>query len=63
MESVYENLKLSRNAILHIQSKYWSNKLFEIFEDRTSAMKIRQVHGGLGEALLNEITRRQSPPS
>ena len=60
MRSVYGDLKLFRNAILHIQSKYWSNKLFEIFKDRTSALKIRQVHGGLGKALLDEITSKQS---
>lgn len=61
LRSLYKTLHPFRNAVLHIQSDYyWSQKLFEIYKDETSALKIRHVHAGLGKAFLEEIERRQN---
>jgi hypothetical protein len=63
IDSIYGNLKLFQNAVFHVQSKYWSPKLFSIMQDKNSAQKIKQVHDGIGSWLLTQIRqpRKASP--
>jgi hypothetical protein len=49
IDGIYDALRLFRNAIFHVQSEYWSPKLFRIMEDP------QKVHEGLGEWFLTQI--------
>ncbi len=57
IDSIFDSLRLYRNAVFHPQPKYWSQKLFEIMKDQNSAKKIWNVHAGLGEFFLEELGR------
>jgi hypothetical protein len=63
-DRIYPALKHFRNAVFHVQAKYWSPKLFEIMEDRGSAFQIRRVHEGIGEWLLKQVdeAKKKLPP-
>ncbi len=60
IDSIFDNLRLYRNAVFHPQPKYWSPKFFEIMKDRDSAIKIGNVHAGVGEFFLDELGRLNS---
>lgn len=55
IDEIYSALKRFRNAVFHIQPKYWSPKLFEIMEKKGSAIQIRKVHDGIGNWLLKQM--------
>jgi len=57
IDSIFDSLRLYRNAVFHPQPKYWSPKLFEIMNDPESAKRIWGVHAGLGEFFLEELGR------
>jgi len=57
IDSVFDSLRLYRNAVFHPQPKYWSPKLLEIMKDPESAKRIWSVHAGLGEFFLEELGR------
>jgi len=52
---IYEDLRRFRNAIFHVQTEYWSPKLFEIMERKDSPTKIKKVHEEIGKWLLAEL--------
>jgi hypothetical protein len=60
IDSIYESLRLYRNAVFHPQAKYFSHKLFKIMEDSESPKKIWKVHAGLGKFFLEEFERLNS---
>ena len=59
LDTIYEPLRLFRNAVFHAQPKYWSPKLFEIMKDPESALKIRKIHSALGKFFLTELRNRR----
>jgi hypothetical protein len=60
IDEIYEGLHDFRNAIFHVQPKYWSDKLFKIMKDPESPTKIRNVHKGIGKWLLTQIGNHPS---
>lgn len=57
IDSIYESLRRYRNAVFHPQSKYYSDKFFEIMKDPDSPTKIWNVSAGLGGFFLDEFAR------
>lgn len=55
INSIYDSLRLYRNAVFHPQKQYWSNKLIKIMEDKDSVNKIWKIHDELGGYFLREI--------
>ena len=52
---IRDSLRLFRNAVFHVQGKYWSEKLIRIMEQPGSAKTILRVHEAIGQWLLDEI--------
>lgn len=57
IDSVYDSLKLFRNAVFHVQPKYWSRKLLDFMVVEGNATKVHRIHNGIGEWLLEEVGR------
>jgi len=55
IESVYESLRLYRNAVFHPQEEYYSHKLLAIMKDRESVSKIWKIHSELGGWFLENV--------
>lgn len=55
IDGIYEDLKLFRHAVFHVQKKYWSPKLFRIMQDKTSAFTIKLIHDEIGNWLLTQL--------
>lgn len=54
---IYPILKRYRNAVFHIQKKYWNDKWRDlILQDKTADIIIK-VHKRIGEFLLNNLTK------
>jgi hypothetical protein len=62
IDAIYSNLKLFRNAVFHVQPKYWSRKLFSIMQNENSAQQIKQVHDGIGCWLLIQLRAGKVDP-
>ncbi|MCB9501622.1 MAG: hypothetical protein H6696_06760 [Deferribacteres bacterium] len=60
VNSIYESLRLFRNAVFHVQDKYYTHKLFSIMKDNNSVHKIRKIHDTLGNYFLEEMKRSQA---
>ncbi len=57
IDGIYGDLKLFRNAVFHVQPRYWSAKLFKIMQDQSSARKIKDIHDAIGSWLLTQLQR------
>ena len=49
IKDIYKSLKLFRNSIFHIQPDYFSEKMFNVLNDKICEAKISKVHGEIGE--------------
>ncbi len=58
IDSVYDSLRLFRNAVFHVQPKYWSRKLLDFMVVEGNATKVHCIHNRIGEWLLEEVDRR-----
>lgn len=57
MESIFDGLRLYRNAVFHPQEEYFSPKLVAIMKDKDAVKKIYRVHSGIGDWFLAELKR------
>lgn len=56
IETVYNSLRLFRNAIFHIQTKYLTSKIFSFLQDPQTDATIRKIYDGLDEWFHVQIT-------
>lgn len=49
IDAVYDSLRLFRNAIFHVQTKYLTPKMFSFLEDPGTEATIRKIYDGLDE--------------
>jgi len=61
IKTIYEPLRLYRNAIFHAQPEYWSKKLLKVVMTKDSPAKIRRVHLEVGQSILDDLRRRHPP--
>lgn len=54
--AVYDSLRLFRNAIFHVQTKYLTSKIFSFLQDPSTDATIRKIYAGLGEWFRIQIT-------
>lgn len=54
INAVYNSLKRCRNAVFHVQPKYWSRKLLDFIVVEENASKVHRIHNGIGKWLLRE---------
>ena len=57
IDSIFDSLRLYRNAIFHPQPEYFSPKLVKIMEDQESVVKLWKISRGLGKFFLEELNR------
>ncbi len=62
IDEIYDSLRLFRNAVFHVQPRYWSDKLHGFVALEGSALKVRRVHEGIGNWFLTELKRRGKEP-
>lgn len=58
IDQMYQILKRYRNAVFHVQPKYWTKKWRDLILDNTSAYKIQKIHKQVGIFLLNTLKKR-----
>ena len=58
IDSIFSSLRRCRNAVFHIQSKYWSKKLLDFITVAENATKVHRIHNGLGKWAAEEMERR-----
>jgi hypothetical protein len=63
INELYAPLGDFRNAMFHVQKKYWTTKMQSIMKDPESPTKIRVIHDGIGEWLLNELKASRVNPT
>jgi hypothetical protein len=62
IDSIYDSLRVFRNAIFHVQPEYWSPKLFRLLEDPDSASRIVKSHAEIGKWLIAKIGGPSTSP-
>ena len=55
INKMYPVLKTYRNAVFHVQKKYWSNKWRNLLLDDSSADKIHLIHKQVGIFLIKNL--------
>jgi hypothetical protein len=51
-DCIYDDLRVFRNGVFHVQPKAFSDKLKGFMKKKEFAQKVKRVHTGLGEHLV-----------
>jgi hypothetical protein len=55
INGIYKSFERFRNAIFHVQPKFFSPKMFELLNDPTHQARIDKAHKEIGQWRSNEI--------
>jgi hypothetical protein len=59
IDGLYQMLKRCRNAVAHVQPRYWSQKLLDFVVLPKNATAVHTVHNATGEWIRDELLRRK----
>ena len=59
IDGLYKKLRRCRNAVAHVQPKYWSRKLLDFVVLPENATAVRTVHDAIGEWIRDELFGRK----
>lgn len=55
IDTVYDSLRLFRNAIFHVPTKYLTSKIFSFLQDPSTDATIKKIYDGLNEWFGTQI--------